>query len=155
MNKPEPFNREIAYKFLRELEKSGNISVAVKSVGISRPTLYRWREKSKWLKSEMKIAQEIGKEEIIDFAQGKHIQKIQEGYWPAIQFELDRRHLEYMPPRIRLERERFSDKTELEAAYALLDNFARDLVKNTEIPKLLDQNQATNPEEVADDSEES
>ena len=117
MNDTEPFSRDTAFKFLRELEKSGNISVAIKAIGISRATLYRWRDQSDWLRHEILTAKELGREDILDFTQGKHMQKIQEGFWPAIHFELTRRHPEYRPTKLMGE----GEVMRLEASEQLVD----------------------------------
>lgn len=66
--------------------KAGNISVACEAAHIDRGTYYKWREK---YPSFDRACAEI-KESLLDYAESKLMQNIQNGYFPAIAYFLDR-----------------------------------------------------------------
>lgn len=83
-------------KILEYLAESGNVSYACKRVGISRETYYRWRdEESFTVASDAAVVD--GKAFVNDLAHTKLMQSIQEGYFPAVKFQLMNCHDDYHP----------------------------------------------------------
>ena len=83
-------------KILECLAESGNVSYACKRVGISRETYYRWRDEDEF-SVESDAAIRDGKEFVNDLAHTKLMQSIQEGYFPAVKFQLSNCHDDYHP----------------------------------------------------------
>lgn len=88
MNKANNFTvnqrtKERKLNFIKVLKnKVGNISVACESVHIGRTTFYDWCKKDKKFKAEIDTASES----IIDLAESKLIEKINDGNIMAITF---------------------------------------------------------------------
>ena len=83
-------------KILEYLAESGNVSYVCKRVGISRETYYRWRDEDEFaVVSDAAIRD--GKEFVNDLAHTKLMQSIQEGYFPAVKFQLSNCHDDYHP----------------------------------------------------------
>lgn len=84
-------------KLLEFLGESGNISFACKRAGVSRETYYRWRKDSEEFTLKSDSAVSSGKEFVNDLAHSKLIQSINEGYFPAVKFQLMNCHDDYHP----------------------------------------------------------
>lgn len=83
-------------KILEYLAESGNVSYACKRVGISRETYYRWRDEESFaVASDAAVVD--GKAFVNDLAHTKLMQSIQEGYFPAVKFQLMNCHDDYHP----------------------------------------------------------
>lgn len=83
-------------KILEHLAESGNVSYACKRVGISRETYYRWRDVDAFaVLSDAAIRD--GKAFVNDLAHTKLMQSIQDGYFPAVKFQLSNCHDDYHP----------------------------------------------------------
>jgi len=83
-------------KILEYLAESGNVSYACKRVGISRETYYRWRDEESFAVASDTAIRD-GKEFVNDLAHTKLMQSIQEGYFPAVKFQLSNCHDDYHP----------------------------------------------------------
>jgi len=83
-------------KILECLAESGNVSYACKRVGISRETYYRWRDVDEFAVASDEAIRD-GKEFVNDLAHTKLMQSIQEGYFPAVKFQLVNCHDDYHP----------------------------------------------------------
>jgi len=83
-------------KILECLAESGNVSYACRRVGISRETYYRWRDEDAFAASADNAIRD-GKEFVNDLAHTKLMQSIQEGYFPAVKFQLSNCHDDYHP----------------------------------------------------------
>jgi len=79
------------------LSESGNISFACKRAGVSRETYYRWRKDSEEFTLKYDSAVSSGKEFVNDLAHSKLMQSINEGYFPAVKFQLMNCHDDYHP----------------------------------------------------------
>lgn len=84
-------------KLLEFLGESGNISFACKRAGVSRETYYRWRKDSEEFTLKSDSAVSSGKEFVNDLAHSKLMQSINEGYFPAVKFQLSNCHDDYHP----------------------------------------------------------
>lgn len=83
-------------KILEHLRESGNVSYACKRAGISRETYYRWRDEESFaVTADAAVAE--GKAFVNDLAHTKLMQSIQEGYFPAVKFQLSNCHDDYHP----------------------------------------------------------
>lgn len=78
--------------FLEELKRIPIIQVACEKVGISRTSVYRWREKDKKFTEEMDTALAEGEALINDLTEAQLLNMIKEKEWCAISFWLKHRN---------------------------------------------------------------
>ena len=90
-----------AKKFLEELIKLPIVSVACERIGLSRNTIYQWRNSDQEFKKLMDKALELGVESVNDLAESKQLQHIQQGEPWAIKYWLDNHKATYIRPRIK------------------------------------------------------
>ena len=86
-------------KFLEQLERVPNVSLACEKVGLSRNTVYRWCGEDPDFKVRMDTALQSGVHSINDLAESKLISHINGGSFRAIQYWLDNHKKEYIKPR--------------------------------------------------------
>ncbi len=86
-------------KFLEQLERVPNVSLACEKVGLSRNTVYRWCIEDADFKVRMDMALESGVHSISDLAESKLISHINGGNLRAIQYWLDNNKKNYIRPR--------------------------------------------------------
>jgi hypothetical protein len=86
-------------KFLEQLERVPNISLACEKVGLARNTIYRWRIEDPEFAMRMDEALIAGKESVNDLAESKLISHINNGNMRAIQYWLDNNKKNYIKPR--------------------------------------------------------
>ena len=89
-------------KFLEQLERVPNVSLACEKVGLSRNTVYRWCIEDADFKARMDTALESGVQSISDLAESKLISHINNGNLRAIQYWLDNNKKVYIKPRIKI-----------------------------------------------------
>lgn len=87
---------------LEELSKHGIVTAACKRAGLSKAQFYRWCADDPVFQREVDLAQKAGKEEINDLARSRLVQKIDQGDWQAIRFQLSRRDPDYSAPELAL-----------------------------------------------------
>lgn len=78
--------------FLEELKRIPIIQVACEKVGISRTSVYRWREKDKKFTEEMDTALAEGEALINDLTEAQLLNMIKDQEWCAISFWLRHRN---------------------------------------------------------------
>lgn len=81
--------------FLDELRKLPIILVAAEKSGISRQTVYRWKEKDEKFLKEMEEAMKEGEEFVNDMSESQLLTLIKEKNWSAISFWLKHHHSAY------------------------------------------------------------
>lgn len=86
-------------KFLEQLERVPNVSLACEKVGLSRNTIYRWRAEDPGFSVRMDDALVSGTESVNDLAESKLISHINSGNLRAIQYWLDNNKKNYIKPR--------------------------------------------------------
>lgn len=86
-------------KFLEQLERVPNVSLACEKVGLSRNTVYRWCGEDSDFKARMDSALESGVHSVNDLAESKLISHINSGNMRAIQYWLDNNKKNYIKPR--------------------------------------------------------
>jgi hypothetical protein len=86
-------------KFLEQLERVPNVSLACEKVGLSRNTVYRWCIKDSDFKARMDMALDSGVHSVNDLAESKLISHINNGNLRAIQYWLDNNKKNYIRPR--------------------------------------------------------
>ncbi len=86
-------------KFLEQLERVPNVSLACEKIGLSRNTIYRWRSEDPTFAARMDTALVAGTESVNDLAESKLISHINNGNFRAIQYWLDNHKKEYIKPR--------------------------------------------------------
>ena len=86
-------------KFLEQLERVPNVSLACEKVGLSRNTVYRWCGEDLDFKARMDMALESGVHSVNDLAESKLISHINNGNLRAIQYWLDNNKKNYIRPR--------------------------------------------------------
>ena len=100
-------------KFLEQLERVPNVSLACEKVGIARNTIYRWRGEDPAFAARMDTALMAGTESVNDLAESKLISHINTGSMRAIQYWLDNHKKEYIKPRPKKEEQPFSPVTKI------------------------------------------
>ncbi len=86
-------------KFLDELSKTSNISIACERVGLSRQTIYRWMEADRKFRKKVNDSIRLGIESINDLAETKLITHIKNGSERSIEYWLDNHKENYFRPR--------------------------------------------------------
>lgn len=89
--------------FLENLKKVPIIQVACEKSGISRATIYRWRDKDNKFRKDLEAALSEGEALVNDMSESQLISLIKEKNFPAIRFWLNHRH------------EKFKEKLEVKA----------------------------------------
>ncbi|MCA9365016.1 MAG: hypothetical protein KC736_03935 [Candidatus Moranbacteria bacterium] len=93
--------KETKRLFLENLKKVPIIQVACEKSGISRATIYRWREKDKKFRKELEQALTEGEALINDLGESQLLSLMKEKNFSAIRFWLNHRH------------EKFKDRVEV------------------------------------------
>lgn len=78
--------------FLENLKRVPIIQVACEKSGVSRATIYRWRDKDKKFKKNLEEALSEGEALVNDMGESQLITLIREKNFPAIRFWLNHRH---------------------------------------------------------------
>jgi hypothetical protein len=79
-------------KFLDTLKKVPIVQVSCEKVGVSRNSVYRWRNQDKKFAEEMDLAMIEGEAFINDISEGQLLNMIKEKSWPALSFWLRHRN---------------------------------------------------------------
>ena len=90
-------------RFLDELAQVPNISLACKKTGISRQTLYRWKQEDPEFAKEIHRSYDVGIDSISDLAESKLVEKIQTGDFKSMKFWLENNNKRYLRPRKAIE----------------------------------------------------
>lgn len=80
-----------------------NISLACKKTGISRQTLYRWKQEDPEFAKEINRSYDVGIDSISDLAESKLVEKIQTGDFKSMKFWLENNNKRYLRPRKAIE----------------------------------------------------
>lgn len=78
--------------FLENLKKVPIIQVACEKAGVSRATVYRWRDKDKKFRKALAEALSEGEALVNDMSESQLISLIKEKSFPAVRFWLNHRH---------------------------------------------------------------
>jgi hypothetical protein len=78
--------------FLENLKKVPIIQVACEKAGVSRATVYRWRDKDKKFRKALGEALSEGEALVNDMSESQLISLIKEKSFPAVRFWLNHRH---------------------------------------------------------------
>jgi len=78
--------------FLNHIKKVPIIQVACEKSGISRATIYRWKDKNKKFKKELETALREGEDLVNDMSESQLISLIRDKNFSAIRFWLNHRH---------------------------------------------------------------
>ena len=81
--------------FLSELRKIPIVQVACEKTGISRQSIYRWRQEDKAFEKEMDEALVEGEALVSDMSESQLLTLIKEKNFPAIRFWLNKRSPKY------------------------------------------------------------
>ncbi len=82
-------------EFLNELRKIPIIQVACEKVGLSRTSIYRWKDEDPEFKKEMEQAMKDGESFVNDMSESQLLTLIKEKDWSAISFWLRHHHSAY------------------------------------------------------------
>lgn len=91
--------KRLVKKFLEELQIIPNISRACEKVGITRNTVYRWRNEDKEFANKLDDSLSYGIESINDLAESKIISKINAGDTRSTIYWLENNKRNYIKPR--------------------------------------------------------
>lgn len=81
--------------FLENLKRVPIIQVACEKSGVSRATVYRWRDKDAKFKKSLEEAISEGEALVNDMSESQLITLIKERNFPAIRFWLNHRHVKF------------------------------------------------------------
>lgn len=76
---------------LEQLRKIPIVHVVAEKVGVSRSTIYRWKDEDEQFRKDFETAQQDGEEFISDMAESQLINLMKDKHWPSIRFWLERR----------------------------------------------------------------
>ncbi len=82
-------------EFLEQLRKIPIVQVACEKVGLSRNSVYRWRNEDKEFAKEMESALTEGEALVNDMSESQLLSLIKEKNWSSISFWLRHRHPKY------------------------------------------------------------
>jgi|GEM_PF-1987780 len=88
-------NKRTVKTLLAELEKTGIASNACSKLGIARSTYYRWYNDDIEFRMAADMAIEAGRANMIDFAESKLVQNVNEGSQRAVEFYLKHNDTRY------------------------------------------------------------
>lgn len=91
--------KRLVKKFLEELQTIPNISRACEKVGITRNTVYRWRNEDQEFANKLDDSLSYGIDSINDLAESKIISKINAGDTRATIYWLENNKRNYIKPR--------------------------------------------------------
>ena len=97
-------------EFLEQLRKIPIVLVACEKVGLSRNSVYRWRNEDQEFGKEMEAALAEGEMLVNDMSESQLLSLIKEKNWPSISFWLRHRH------------PKFKDKIELSGTLSIEDD---------------------------------
>lgn len=75
-------------KLLKLLEQNPNLLRASKLVGVARATVYRWLASDPEFAERLELAQEIGRDSLVDFAEAKLLKNVEAGQHNSIAYFL-------------------------------------------------------------------
>jgi len=78
--------------FLEQLKKVPIIQISAEKVGLSRNSIYRWRNTDEKFADDMDQALQEGEDFINDMSEGQLLNLIKEKSWPALAFWLKHRN---------------------------------------------------------------
>jgi len=81
-------NKERIKKFLAELENIPIVDRACNICGLSRNTIYRWRNEDKKFREKMDRAMDMGENRIDDLTHTKYYSLINKEHWQAVRHRL-------------------------------------------------------------------
>lgn len=87
-------------KILKSLEENPNLLRACKHAGVARSTAYRWMEDDIDFSYEVRGAQEIGQDNMSDYAEAKLFENIKNNQQKAIEFYLRHNNPKYASNRV-------------------------------------------------------
>jgi len=79
-------------KFLESLKKVPIVQIACEKIGVSRNSVYRWRNQDEKFLEDMDLAMAEGEAFINDISEGQLLNMIKEKSWPALAFWLRHRN---------------------------------------------------------------
>lgn len=77
---------------LEQLRRVPIIQVAAEKVGVSRTTIYRWRDESEQYRKDLEAALTEGEALINDLGESQLLTLMKDKHWPSIQFWLRHRN---------------------------------------------------------------
>lgn len=93
--------KRLAKKFLEQLEKVPNISLACEKLGISRNTIYRWRNEDEEFNKSLNEAFDSGIASVNDLAESKLLSLIDKKNIRAIEYWLEHNNPRYAKPNLK------------------------------------------------------
>jgi len=84
-------------KFLKELEKNGNVLLSCLKINIHRSTYYRWKKEDKKFREKAAEAEKHGRENNVDIGEHSLMKKVREGDLGAIKYLLGHISSKYRP----------------------------------------------------------
>jgi len=143
-------NKRTIKALLVELEKTGIASNACSKLGIVRSTYYRWYNDDIDFRMQADSAIESGRANMVDFAESKLVQNMNEGNQRALEFYLksnDSRYRTYHGRELQEYKDILDDKNKKD--FGALDTIPRmllDLVPSEKLEQIIIESQNNHPE---------
>lgn len=134
------------YEFLEHLRSLPIILVAAEKSGLSRQSIYRWRNEDEEFRKEMDKAMKEGEEFVNDMSESQLLTMIKEKNWSAISFWLKHHHSAY---RNRVEIATVTPQEELTPEQ---EKIVREALKLASLPINTIENENINSTESTDDT---
>jgi hypothetical protein len=123
----------LAKLFLEELAKVPNVQMVCDKIGISRNTVYRWKEEDADFSSMFEKALQESTSVVNDIAEGHLLKKINNGDFKPITFWLKHRHPEYKnKSNIHIEKYSEVSQETIDSAMKTFFDFARQEYENNQ-----------------------
>lgn len=129
-------SKETKRLFLEHLRKVPIIQIACEKSGVSRATVYRWRDKEERFREDLESALAEGEALVNDMSESQLITLIREKNWSAISFWLRHRNPRFrerveVTANIRAEQEKLSPEQEAVVREALRLSSVEQVMKQT------------------------
>lgn len=125
------------HKFLKELEKTGNIWVSCSKSNIHRSTYYRWKETSKEFRYLANKAGRQGRENMCDIAEHALLMNVKEKKMDAIKYILSHNSPRYRQKQtsnvVFVHRKDIPSNTSVKTIEDLLDEYTNEKIQTTGI----------------------
>lgn len=88
-------NQKTKDKLIKLLEENSNLLRACKLTGVARATVYRWLKLDPEFANRVELAQEVGRDSMVDFAEAKLFENMKNNHQRALEYFLSHNSTRY------------------------------------------------------------